>query len=292
VNGINVIGQSLGITLSMAAGPRLAAAIGWDVTLGLFGSATVLGTLVWLLAGRMPAPVAADGNAVPSLPLQELASTLRERSTVLLSLGMMGALGGNVAFGSWLPTYYHEQFGYSLERAGGIAALLALFGIAGALLGSTLPARFPRRRPFLIAAGVLLPLVALGTLLGASPLVMFPSVALFGVLSWVFIPVVFTIPMELPRMNPARVGMAVAVFLTAGNLSGFVVPLLVGSLRDRTGALTLGLVGAAVLPIALAAAGYLMPETGRTIDRTRPEDRTRRSFEAPVPDADRSNSPS
>jgi len=179
---------------------------------------------------------------------------------------MMGALGGNVAFGSWLPTYYHEQFAYSLERAGGIGALLALFGIGGALLGSTLPVRFPRRRPFLIAAGVLMPVAALGTLLGASPLVMLPSVALFGVLSWVFIPVVFTIPMELPRMNPARVGMTVAVFLTAGNLSGFVVPLLVGSLRDQTGALTLGLVGAAMLPVALAASGYLMPETGRAAD--------------------------
>lgn len=263
INGINVVGQSLGITTSMALGPRLAAALGWDVTLGIFGGATALATVVWLLAGRIPAPAGAEDEAAAPLPLQELASTLRQRSTVLLAIGMMGALGGNVAFGSWLPAYYHEQFDYSLERAGEVGALLALFGIAGALLGSTLPVRFPRRRPFLIAAGTLMPLAALGTLLGATPFVMLPSVALFGVLSWIFIPVVFTIPMELPGMSAARVGMTVAVFLSAGNLSGFLVPLVVGSLRDQTGALTAGLVGAAVLPAAMAVAGYLMPETGR-----------------------------
>ncbi len=262
VNGINVIGQSLGITLSMFAAAPLATMIGWDTTLSVFGCITLLGTMIWLAAAREPVPTATPRGATPTFPISDLLATLRDRATILLGLGLAGALGANVAFGSWLPTYYHEQFGFSLEKAGAVAGLLALFGIIGSLLGSTLPVRFRRRRPFLIIAGLLLPLTAIGSFVSSNPLLLYPSVSLFGVMSWVFIPVVFTIPMELPRMTPERVGVTVAVVLSMGNLSGFAASLVVGLIRDRTGVFSVGLMIAALLAVGLAVAGYLMPETG------------------------------
>ncbi len=114
----------------------------------------------------------------------------------------------------------------------------------------------------MIIAGLLLPLTAIGSFVSSNPLLLYPSVSLFGVMSWVFIPVVFTIPMELPRMTPERVGVTVAVVLSMGNLSGFAASLVVGLIRDRTGVFSVGLMIAALLAVGLAVAGYLMPETG------------------------------
>ena len=64
-------------------------------------------------------------------------------------------------------------------------------------------------------------------------------------------------------MRPERVGIATALVLAIGNTSGFLAPLMVGLVRDTTGAFSLGLIVAGSLGLVLAAAGWLMPETGR-----------------------------
>ncbi len=160
---------------------------------------------------------------------------------MLLGLGFAGALGANISFASWLPTYYQEQFAFSLERAGQTASVLTIFGMVGSLLGSVLPMRFPRRKPFLLLAGLLMPIAGVGCFLGTSNAVLLPSLAVFGVATSIFIPVMMTIPMEAARIGPARAGVAVSVILGAGNFSGFVVPLLVGTARDVSGTFVLGL---------------------------------------------------
>ena len=176
---------------------------------------------------------------------------------------------------SWLPTYYNAQRGYSLEDAGAIGGLLSLFGILGALVGSTLPVRVPQRRPFLMAGGLGIPVFAAGAILFDQPLLT-GALLLLGIVGWIFMPVVFTIPMEVPGMTGARVGIAVALVLGAGNLAGFFVPLMVGTLRDLTGSFTLGLALACALAPLMALCALAMPETGPV----RP--RTPRPVEAPV----------
>ena len=259
VNGANVIAQSLGVTTSMLLGPRLAGPLGWDGALSTFGAAALAATALWLVLGRTPAEAS---GAAANFTLGDLVAVARSRVVVLLSIGLAGALGAFISLQSWLPTFYHEQRGYSLEQAGTISGLLSFFGILGALIGSTLPVRIPRRRPFLIAGGLGIPLFAAGATAIDLPLLLIPSILLLGIVGWVFMPVVFTIPMELPGMNAARVGIAVAMVLGAANLAGFVVPLLVGYLRDLTGSFTPGLAIACALAPALAACAWAMPETG------------------------------
>ncbi|MSQ42323.1 MAG: MFS transporter [Dehalococcoidia bacterium] len=261
VNGANVIAQSLGVTCSMLAGSRIAAAVGWDGALFAFASVTLSATALWLVVARdrggAPATTGALGAALLAMP-----AILRDRATLLLGAGLAGGLGAFITLSSWLPTYYHEQFGFSLEKAGTVGGMLSFFGIVGSLLGSTLPVRLPHRRPFLITAGLVIPVAAFGCFASANPLLLYPSVVVLGVMGWIFMPVVFTIPMELPGMTPERVGIVVATVLGAGNLSGFVAPLFVGYLRDQTGAFSLGLGIASSLALVLALCGYLMPETG------------------------------
>jgi len=260
VNGLNIFGQTLGVTFSMFMAPRLAGPLGWAGALSTFGCIALVSTVLWLIVGRDPR--VGPGTTAPRFAMSDLRVILKDRATILLGLGAAGGIGTFITFSSWLPTFYTEQFGYSLERAGSLAALLSFCSILGSLLGAALPTWFPRRRPFLITAGLLTPVAALGCFASSSPALLYPSVALFGILGVMFMPVVFTIPMELPHMTPERVGITVAAVLSVGNLSGFVAPLFVGFLRDQTGAFSLGLGVIALSGLSLAIAGYLMPETG------------------------------
>jgi cyanate permease len=207
------------------------------------------------------------GTAGGAFSLAALTSVVRNRTALLLGIGAACAIGSNVSFGSWLPTYYNEHFGFTLQQAGAIASLLAVSGIAGSLLGSLLPARVPARRPYLIAAGLLIPVASVGCFVTDEAAVLYPSLVVLGIAGWLFFPALFTIPMELPGVTPERVGTLVAFVLSTGNLGGFVAPLFVGFVRDATGSYAPGLAVAAVLAFGLAVAGYFIPETAAAASR-------------------------
>jgi ACS family tartrate transporter-like MFS transporter len=190
--------------------------------------------------------------------------------TLLLGMGLLGGIATNVAFNSWLPTYYNEEFGYSLQRAGIVVGVLSVFGIVGALLGSALPFRTGVRRPFIVGSGVLMPIAALGCFAIDSPLVLYPAAALFGIGAWLYFPVAFTIPLEIPGLRPEAAAAMVSTALSIGNLSGFLAPLMVGLVRDLTGDFRIGLGICALLPLGLILAGLLLPETGPGRARARP----------------------
>lgn len=258
VNGANVVAQSLGVMISMLLGPILAGALDWDGALSLYGAVALVSTALWIVLGRDR-----GGSSPTAAPFQvsDLSAVLGNRVVVLLSIGLAGALGAYISLQSWLPTFWTEERGYTLEQAGLLSALLSLFGILGAVIGSALPVRVPTRRPFLLAGGLGIPLFAAGAILLDAPL-LFVAIAVLGIVGWVFMPVVFTIPMEIPGMNGARVGIAVAMVLGAGNLAGFFIPLMVGYLRDQTGSFVLGLSIACSLALVMVACTALMPETG------------------------------
>lgn len=259
VNGLGIVAQTLGVATSMSVAAGLASVVGWQGALGLFAAVAAVATVVWVLT-TVGTP--ADGGGTAALSFADVRRTAGERLTMLLSLGFAGALGANITFASWLPAYYQEEFGFTLERAGALAAVLTMCGMFGSLAGSVLPLRVPRRRPFLLGAGLLMPVAAFGCFMTATPAVLLPCLVLFGLTSTVFVPVMLTIPMESPQIGPLRAGVAVSVILAAGNLSGFVVPLVVGAARDASGTFAVGLGAAGLLALALAVCGLLVPETG------------------------------
>lgn len=254
VNGANIVAQSLGVTTALVVAAPLADSVGWQGALVAAGILTAGATALWLVVARDEG----GGGPPPALALRDLRSTVTDRPTLLLGLGIAGGLGAFVALSTWLPTFYHEQFGYSLGRAGAVTAALPFFGIGGSLLGSWLPFRTGARRPFLVASGLLMPLAAIGTFALDEPLLLYPSAALLGVAAWLYFPVAFTIPMELPGMTPERAGVAVATALGIGNVAAFASPLLVGVLRDLTGGFGPGLTICSLLPLSLVASGVLL----------------------------------
>jgi len=126
VNGANVVAQSLGVMVSMLAGPRLAGAIGWDATLSIFGAIALSSAGLWIALGR---DRGGDGAGSAAFVLSDVPAVLGNRIVVLLAIGVAGALGAYISLQSWLPTFYTAERGYTLEDAGLLNALLSLFGI-------------------------------------------------------------------------------------------------------------------------------------------------------------------
>lgn len=261
VNGTNIVGQSIGVTVSVFIVAGLAGIVGWRESLMLFGLVSLAGVGVFVLLARTPeAPVGAPIS--PAFSPTLLLSVLRDPPTLLLGFGIAGGVAAFIGLNSWLPTYYQQEWGWSLERAGQVVAIPSFFGIVGSLAGSAVPVGIGLRRPLIIAAGVVMPVAVFGSFISESPLVLFPSLALLGFVSWIHFPSVMTMPMEFPGNTLERATLSFATVMTIGNVSGFFSPLMVGFLRDQTGSFGLGFLICVFFPLSLVIAGLLVPETG------------------------------
>ncbi|MCY3656320.1 MAG: MFS transporter [Chloroflexi bacterium] len=276
VNGTNIVGQSIGVTISVFSVAFIADLVGWRESLMLFGVVGLVGVGVFVLLARTPeVPVGAPVGTPFSVGM--LGAAFRHVPTLLLGVGIAGGVAAFIGLNSWLPTYYQQEWGWTLERAGQVVAIPSFFGIVGSLLGSALPVGIGLRRPLIILAGVVMPVAVFGSFISESPLILFPSLAMLGLVSWIHFPSVITMPMEFPGATLERATLSVATLLTIGNVSGFFSPLMVGLLRDQTGSFGLGFTICVFFPLTLVVAGLLVPETG-------PRGRPRRAAATENPD--------
>lgn len=245
----------------------LAVLISWKAPITIYGVVALTCALGWVVFGRDKAKVTritevSAANGTEPEPRPSLKNILASRSTLVLAFATLGSWCLGNAIGSWLPAYYNQVFGMSLQKASSIMAVVTFGGTAACLLGGFLAVRIGLRKPLLILSGVFLGLSALSAILINNPVAIYASVALFGVFSNLHNPSLFTIPMELPN-TPLRSGVIIfSVMQVGGNLGNFIGPLLVGYLDDATGSYLPGFIGAIVLSFSLLVAGIMLPETG------------------------------
>ncbi len=245
----------------------LAVLISWKAPMTIYGAVALTCALGWVVFGRDKAKAArvtevSGVGGIELEPRQSIKSILANRSTLFLAFATLGSWCLGNAIGSWLPAYYNQVFGMSLQKASSIMSVITIGGTAACLLGGFLAVRIGLRRPLLILSGVFLGLSALGAIMFNHPITIYVSVALFGVFGNLHNPSLFTIPMELPG-TPIRSGVVIfSVMQVGGNLGNFIGPLLVGYLDDATGSYLPGFIGAIVLSFSLLVAGIMLPETG------------------------------
>jgi NNP family nitrate/nitrite transporter-like MFS transporter len=243
--GIAGAGNS-GTVLTTLAAPRLAEHVGWHA---VFGLAIVPVALVWvafaLLAKEPPAP----GRRVRAADLRDI---LRERDAWRLCGLYAVTFGTFVGLSSFLPIFFHDQYGLSkvdaasvvaagaalgsvlrpvggvlADRRGGPAVLTAVFGTGAALL------LFTSALPAARAAAVAFPL-AMGTFgLGNG--------AVFQLVGVRF---------------RERIGVLTGLVGAAGGVGGFCLPTLLGTARDAFGSYGPGL-GAVAGVAAVALVGVV-----------------------------------
>ena len=245
---IGMTGVAEGLTLILT--PLLLDATGsWRLTYHLFGACAFLVFVLWLVAGRerttpaFQARVRAEGKP----PLRSL---FRYRELWLVGLGSLGAEAGWWTYATFWPTYMLEEHSFSLARSGFLFALIST-GMVPASIGVGFLAKVVRSRFLLLAGcGVLMA----GSLVGMTLTTHMGLLAVFALLagaSWAFIPIAFSIPFEIPGIQPREVAVGSTMIVTLLLVGGVIGPIMGGALSDTTGSLHVALVVCGLMPLTL-----------------------------------------
>ena len=239
--GIAGAGNS-GTVLAALLAPRLAERIGWHHVFGLALIPVVITLLLYsLLAKESPSQPAPK-------PLRDYLGLCRERDTWWFCLFYSFTFGGFVGLASFLVIFFHDQYGLARVMAGNFTALCVFAGSFLRPVGGYLADRFGGTRMLLaLFAAASVGLIAIGTLppLWLVTALLFVVMAMLGMGNG-------SVFQLVPQRFRQEIGVATGVVGAAGGLGGFLLPSLMGLLKDLTGSY-----GAGFLCFGLAGLGCL-----------------------------------
>jgi MFS transporter, NNP family, nitrate/nitrite transporter len=235
--GIAGAGNS-GTVLATLFAPRLAEAYGWQAVFGLAILPLAAAALVFVwLAKDAPQKGAVKG-------VGDFAAILKERDTWLFGFFYAVTFGGFVGLASFLSIFLRDEYEVSKVMAGDLTAACVLAGSFLRPVGGWLADRFGGIRMLTLlygaAAGLLLVVAQAGTLLVALPS-FFLLMGCLGIGNG-------SVFQLVPQRYGNRVGVATGILGAAGGVGGFMVPILLGGLKQATGSFGPGLVLFAALP--------------------------------------------
>ncbi len=241
--GIAGAGNS-GTVITVLAAPRLAESLGWHAVFGLATIPVALVALAFVLLAREPAA------APRSLTLASLRAMLGEADLWRLCGFYAVTFGGFVGLASFLPIFFHDEYGLSKVDAASLTAVGAAAGSLLRPLGGHLADRIGGTAilTFVYAsAGALLLTVATLPPLAVAAVAFPLTMAVLGVGNGA------TFQLVGLRFGQ-RIGAVTGLVGAAGGLGGFFLPTVLGTLKDVLGSYGAGLLvlGAGTL-IALGA---------------------------------------
>ncbi len=266
INMINFAFGYVGLTAVFRATPALFAAVGsWRMVLLWYGVGSAGVALLWTLFGRehrgeiaTPAPGATEAPAERGSALMEVA---KMRNVLLVAAGLFGGMWVFQIYTAFLPEFFRTYRGMTLTEASLMTQVLPLTGLFAALAGGIGTGMSGLRKPFTWP-------IAFTTLVGCAGAIILPdpiwirlSLVLVGIGASASLAAITTLLMELPGMNPTRVGAALGFVWAIGYFGAFISPFLGGALAAHFGlrAVMLGFLVFQFLPIVTM---YFLPETG------------------------------
>jgi MFS transporter, NNP family, nitrate/nitrite transporter len=264
--GIAGAGNS-GTALATFLGPRLAQVWGWHAVFGL-AIIPLLATLVVFVLFAKDSP-----NQPAPRSLADYADVLRMRDTWWFCLFYSITFGGFVGLASFLNIFFLSQYGLSRVEAGSFTTFCVIAGSFLRPFGGYLADRLGGVRMltvvYLAVGAVTLGLTSLPPLAGGSML-LFAVMALLGMGNGAVFQLV-------PNRFPKEIGVTTGIIGAAGGLGGFVLPNVLGTLKELTGtfsggflafALVGGFGGAAALAYASRGwRGIFIGSSGVALDR-------------------------
>ncbi len=225
VLGLAGAGNS-GTVLASLFAPQLAQLLGsWRlVFLATMLPLAVAWLVVALLAKDAPGKVTLK-------TLGEYIGVARQADTLWLSLMYSVTFGGFVGLATFLPIFFHDQYGLDKVSAGSFAALCVFAGSFIRPIGGYLADRFGGIR-ILIGLFMLIAALALG--IGMLLPLALETVLLFLLMTSLGSGngSVFQI---VPQRFPKEIGVVTGIVGAVGGLGGFLLPNLLGGLKDATG---------------------------------------------------------
>ena len=227
--GIAGAGNS-GTLLATLFAPRLAQAFGWH---SVFGIALIPVCLVLLFFAVM-----AKDAPVPRRTKRwsEYAALLGQGDTAWFCFVYSITFGGFVGLSSYLSIFFHDQYGLTKVQAGDLTTLVVVFGSFLRPVGGLLSDRIGGMRMLqVLLAGVALCVGGLGALppapIAVAMLVL--TMAMLGMGNGAVFQLV-------PQRFAGQVGMITGIVGAAGGLGGFLLPSLLGTMKQSTGSFGTG----------------------------------------------------
>lgn len=192
----------------------------------------IVTALFWIGTKDLPAPVKVK-------TFKQSMVVLKEPSTWYLSIFYFLTFGGFVAFSVYLPTFLKDLFQLSATEAGVKTAGFVVIATLIRPLGGYLADRIGSRRVLVVVfAGIIITSLAMSVSLhhfagfSASCLV---AAALLGVGNGAVFKMV-------PEVSSGNTGAVTGIVGAAGGVGGFFPPIVLGIIKDLSGAYTLGFV--------------------------------------------------
>jgi len=249
VMGIAGAGNS-GTLIATLLAPRLAQKFGYANTFAL----AMLPILFVLLLFAILAKDSPRRGKPPAW--KDFASTLREADTAWFCFFYCFTFGGFVGFASFLTVFFHDQYGLAKVRAGDFTTLVVLAGSFLRPVGGWLSDKIGGYRLLLVLLSCLSVLLfAVGALLPlpAEVALLFFTMGMLGMGNGAVFQLV-------PQRFPERIGVLTGLVGASGGFGGFLLPSLLGAIKDRTGQYSWGLYLCAAA-FVLAAATLLQVGT-------------------------------
>lgn len=221
---------TIGTAISTWTSPRVAEAFGWPYAFWvLVPVLVVMGCVMWVVSRDAPGPRSTASLATRLGPL-------KRPMAWVLSLFYFLTFGGFVALSVYLPTFLVEAFGLergdAAARAAGFVVLATIMRPVGGALADRWGGAPVLNASFLAVA--LLPIV-----LAFQPGIALITVAFLGIAAAVGLGngAVFKLVAET---FPRETGTVTGLVGATGGLGGFFPPILMGLVRDVTGAYSIG----------------------------------------------------
>ena len=250
--GIAGAGNS-GTALATFFGPRLALVWGWHAVFGL-ALIPLLATLAFFLI------FAKDSPEQPApRPLTTYADVLKLADTWWFCLLYSITFGGFVGLASFLNVFFLSQYGLSKVQAGNFATFCVIAGSALRPLGGYLADRFGGVRLltglYLIAGTTMLGLATLPPMF-AGTVLLFATMVTLGMGNGAVFQLV-------PQRFPKEIGVTTGIVGSAGGFGGFLLPTVLGSMKQAAGSFSGGFLAFALvggiggaLALAYASRGW------------------------------------
>jgi MFS transporter, NNP family, nitrate/nitrite transporter len=233
---------NVGTAVSVLVAPPLAQWLGWQAVYGVAAVSILLPMLVMIVYAKEPPDVDAHAS------LREHTACLFEKDGWAFSLIYGVTFGGFIGLTTFLPTYYHEQFGVSKVQAGQLTMLAAFMAAAVRVAGGWISDRWGGVNTLTlvllaVAASLLLVPLASGSLALTTLLLMFSFAALGAGNGALF--------QLVPLRWPTTTAVAGSMIGEIGALGGGLVPNAMGLSKQFAGTFAWGFVLFAVLALAM-----------------------------------------